>query len=395
MQINTFYDEGVSMKVHCIALLAILTSGLSYAVERAHILALATALPEYSAEQSAIAEKIMATLQLEGSMADFINRIYDRTAIKRRYSVLKDIEMTDSTEAQLLKSDFLLNTPMTGIRNDIYIKEAPALALKSAQEAIAQWKGDVADITHIISISCTGVMAPGIEFLLQKELGLTSSVQRIGLNFMGCFGAFRGLAVAASIAKEDPKNRVLMVCTELCSLHVQADIRPEVLVSNALFGDGSAAAIIGGSVQDTERSLWQIERSAAQALSDSLDDMTWALSDYGCVMTLSSRVPKIIEKDAPAFIDTLISPEDYQKYTWAIHPGGKSIVQALERVCQLNEKQTSASWHVLENHGNMSSATFLFVLNKLAQEVEKHPKIIGLGFGPGLSIEGILLTHSS
>lgn len=382
------------MKVHYIVLLIAFYGSCSYALEKAHILALGTALPEYSAEQSAIAEKIVATLQLEGSIADFITKIYDRTAIKRRYSVLKDIALHDSSDALLLKSDFLNNTPMTGVRNDIYIKEAPALALKSAREAITSWKGDISKITHIISVSCTGVMAPGIEFLLQKELGLNPSVQRIGLNFMGCFGAFRGLAVAASIAKEDPANRVLLVCTELCSLHVQADIRPEVLVSNALFGDGSAAAIIGSNPQHDERSLWHIERSASQALNDSLDAMTWALSDYGCVMTLSSRVPKLIEQDAPAFINTLIAPEEYAKYTWAVHPGGKSIVQAIERTCGLNPMQTAASWDVLEKHGNMSSATFLFVLHSLAQQVEQHPKVIGLGFGPGLSIEGILLTHN-
>lgn len=358
---------------------------------RSLILAIATALPNYSGDQAVIGEKIINALELTDKPAQFIRRLYnEKLGIKRRYSVLKDIENSSKGD-EFWGDNILSDIPGTQVRNEKYMQEAPVLAKKAVQRVLSRWKRDRKEITHIISVSCTGVMAPGIEFIVQQELGLSPTVQRYGVNFMGCFGAFRALALADSLAKENRDNRILIVCTELCSLHMQIDTRPEILVGNALFGDGAAAVIVGGDPRPLEKPLWAIEGSYSYALEKTQDKMTWSISDHGCVMSLSPEIPKIIEQEAYRFSASLVNSTLFSKYTWAIHPGGKAIIEAIERSCNLTKNQTTASWDVLARYGNMSSATFLFVLHELAQKNEDHKNIIGLGFGPGLSIEGVLL----
>lgn len=348
---------------------------------KALILALATALPQFSAEQSDIAKKIIHLFKLEKKSAEYIEDLFCKTQIKKRYYV-KDI----------FNSEFSKEVPGTNIRNEIYIKEASKLAIQAARNVLNQWARDPKEITHIISVSCTGVMAPGIEFILQQEFNMSENVKRIGINFMGCFGAFSALSVASSIAKEDSKNRILVVCTELCSLHFQVSHVPEVLIGNALFADGAAAAIIGANVTEKEKPLWTIEKSGSFALSNSVDKMTWKISDHGCVMYLTKDIPNLIEQNIKKIVESFLNHNNFSNLIWAIHPGGKSIVKAIERSCNLTKEQTQASWNVLENYGNMSSSTFLFVLKELEKNNYQNSNVIGLGFGPGLSVETLLLS---
>ncbi len=357
------------------------------------ILALATALPQYSLDQADIAKKISQVLDLNENHTQFLQKLYCKTQIKRRYSVLKDIQ--ESVEnSEFFTKDFLKKIPRTSQRNKIYIKEAPKLALKAAQEAIKNWQQDPKEITHVISVSCTGVMAPGIELILQQELKLLPNAERIGINFMGCFGAFRGLAVASALAKENPNNRILLVCTELCSLHFQVSFQTDVLIGNALFSDGAAAAIIGSKPKNTENAICSIEKTGSFALENTRDKMTWTISDHGCVMSLNKEIPSIIEKNTPTFLKSFLNTDNFNNFSWAIHPGGKSIIEAMEKSCNLTKEQTKSSWNVLNNYGNMSSSTFLFVLEDLLKENKKEKDIIGIGFGPGLSIETILLSKA-
>lgn len=355
------------------------------------IFALATALPQYSSDQANIAQKLINMFKLEGKSASFIENVCAKTQIKKRYSVLQGIDDACEQDA-FFNKNYLQNVPSTKMRNDVYIQEAPKLALKVARETLKQWGRDSKEITHVISVSCTGVMAPGIEFILQEELNLAQDVQRLGINFMGCFGAFRGLAVASSIAKESPKNRVLLVCTELCSLHLQSSLNPEILIGNAIFADGAAAIIVGSEKRDNEKALWSIEKCGSYALSKTQDKMTWTISNTGCVMKLTKDVPAIIESCAQKVVSSFLNSDNFNDITWAVHPGGKAIIEAIEKSCNLTKEQTKASWNVLSNYGNMSSATFLFVLNELVNDMKYNSNVIGLGFGPGLSLEAILLV---
>lgn len=359
-----------------------------------HILALSTETPPLSQPQGEVAEKIIKSLSLKGHKAHILRKIFDGSRIEKRHSVVEDYGNA-LLEGSFFGHAFPDSAPGMTQRNEVYKKEAPKLAHAAAIKAIKQWGGLLGDITHIISVSCTGLVAPGIEFTLIDSLGLPRSTERLGINFMGCFGAFKGLAVAKSIARENPANRVLLVCTELCTLHFHFDGEIDTVVANAIFADGSAAAIVGCDPTPDEQPLMEIVRQSSLALEGSLSHMTWEASDRGLVMRLSSEVPKLIDRHITVFAKSLLGPDlDFASCDWVLHPGGKAILEAVEKTCGLEESQTEISWDVMKNYGNMSSVTILFVLEAQSQKATSREWSIGIGFGPGLSMEGMLFRRS-
>lgn len=357
----------------------------------ASILSLATAVPPYIFDQSDIQEKMIEIFDIPPDKQDKVRKLYQNSAIQKRHSVLPDFQQARSNW-KFWGENYPHQIPGMKERNDIYKREAPQLAHQAAAKAIQAWGGDPGLLTHVISTSCTGVMAPGIEFELISSLNLKRSINRLGINFMGCFGAFKGLSVASAFAKENPNHRILLVCTELCSLHLQADLTDDNLLGNTLFADGAAAAVIGSSPRCNEKPLWTIMRDCSFGLEDSLERMSWEAGNQGFLMKLSPFVPAIIGRRIQSFAEQLMGSEvSSSSCDWAIHPGGKSIIQAVEKAMQLDPRQTTSSWHTLSQYGNMSSATFLFVLEHLEKQKSSYPWSIGIGFGPGLSIEGILL----
>jgi predicted naringenin-chalcone synthase len=358
------------------------------------IFALSTVVPTYLYKQQDVAQKFIDILSIEQEKVELLNRIYQNSAIEKRYSVIDDFHKPRE-EWKFWGVQYPQTIPGMTERNLRYKKDAPQLAEKAAQQVLEKWGGQGKRITHIISVSCTGVLAPGIEYYLMQNLGLPPTVNRIGINFMGCFGAFKGLSVARAFTQEDPDARILLVCTELCSLHLQADDHSETLTANSLFSDGSAAAIIGGNPQNDEKPLWDIIRTYSLGFKNSLDKMSWEASDRGFLMRLSHTVPVLIGRHMQEFARGLLRNEvQTEQCDWAIHPGGKSILQAVERSLQLQPDQTKSSWDILANYGNMSSATLLFVFESLSRQSHLRPWTAGVGFGPGLSAEGILLQSS-
>lgn len=334
---------------------------------------------------------MMEMLSISDQKSESFLKLYRNSGIDTRYTVLSDF-LTDRSKWNFFDQNFPQSTPGMSKRNEIYRKEAPLLAKKAASQALDEWGGDPNEITHVISVSCTGMIAPGIEFGLVQALNLKRTVNRLGINFMGCFGAFKGLAVARSFALDNPTHRILLVCTELCSLHFQAELTMDNMLGSLLFADGAAAAVVGASPKLNEKSLWEIRKGSSLGLDDTLDKMSWEASDQGFVMKLSSKVPALLKRTIHPFVDSLLGaglkPIDCD---WAIHPGGKSILQAIEKAINLDKEQTQASWKTLADFGNMSSATFLFVLDHLHRQKSARKWTAGIGFGPGLSIEGILL----
>ncbi len=361
----------------------------------AAILALGTAVPLYSYPQTEIADQFIRILDMDQEKELMVKNIYQHSAIEKRHSVVGDFHKKQD-EWGFLGRHYPHTVPGMSERNLIYKQEAPSLAKKSALQALERWGGNLSEITHIISVSCTGAIAPGIEYYLMQELGLSPTVNRLSINFMGCFGAFKGLSVARAFAQENPAHRILVVCTELCSLHVQAHQDYDTLVGNSLFADGSAAAIVGSQPQSTEKPLWNMMKSHSMGIENSLERMSWEAGDFGFSMRLSPAVPVLIKRHIKQFVDGLL-PHDlpFDQCEWAIHPGGKSIIQAVERALQLHSHQTLSSWDILANYGNMSSATFLFVLDHLSRQAQLHPWTIGIAFGPGLSFEGLLLQRET
>lgn len=357
------------------------------------ILALSTCVPDAIYLQKEGADKAIAIFDMKEDKAALTQRIYQNSAIQKRHSVISDFNKPRA-EWQFWGSDYPQQIPGMSQRNQCYKKEAPKLAEEAARNVLDRWGGDVSRISHLISVSCTGVMAPGIEFHLMQKLGLSPSTNRIGINFMGCFGAFKGLAVAKAFAQENHNHRVLLVCTELCSLHLQAEQDAETITGHSIFADGAAGAIIGQPNND-EALLWELVRTHSLGLPDSLDKMSWEAGDQGFMMRLSHTVPVLIGRQIKAFAAALLGNDvSTNGCDWAIHPGGKSIMQAVEKALALQPDQTEASWQTLRDFGNMSSATFLFVLENLSRQQKRRPWTAGLGFGPGLSAEGILLRKA-
>ncbi|MBA3237451.1 MAG: type III polyketide synthase [Parachlamydiaceae bacterium] len=362
---------------------------------RPKILSLATVNPPNVWSQEEIADKMIDMLHLDTEKASLLRKIYQNSAIGFRHSVIPDFKQ-ERDKWHFWGKDYPNSLPSTSKRNEVYKRETPRLAHSAALKAINAWGGSPSEITHVIFVSCTGVMAPGVEFTLINLLGLNRFVHRLGINLMGCFGAFKGLQVANAFAKENPQHRILLVCTELCSLHLQADQSHDNLLANALFADGSAAAIVGCELRPNETSLYSIERQSSLALENTLDKMTWDIGDHGFFMQLSSFVPPLIKRHIQTLVGPLLKDKvEISECDWPIHPGGKSIIQALERALDLNETQTKASWETLWNYGNMSSSTFLFVLDRLHQQKNEREWAVGIGFGPGLSMEGILLQKGN
>lgn len=358
-----------------------------------NILSLATVNPPNVWSQEEIANKMVDMLQLDSEQGAHLRRIYKNTAIGFRHSIIPDFgEQRDGWK--FWGKEYPNPSPGTSKRNEVYKRETPPLAHAAALKALNAWGGSPSEITHVIFVSCTGVMAPGVEFTLIQLLGLNRSVHRLGINLMGCFGAFKGLQVASAFAKESPQHRILLVCTELCSLHLQADLSHDTLLANALFADGSAAVVIGTDLRPSETPLFSIIRQNSFALDNSLDKMTWDVGDHGFFMQLSSFVPPLIKRHIQTLVTPLLKDQaEIGECDWPIHPGGKSIIHALERALDLKADQTKASWETLWNYGNMSSTTFLFVLERLHQQKSDKKWAAGVGFGPGLSMEGILLKR--
>ena len=214
--------------------------------------------------------------------------------VQKRYSVIGDFHKPKE-DWQFWGPLYPQTIPGTSSRNAIYKKEAPQLSLDASQKALERWGGSLSEITHVISVSCTGMIAPGIEYYLMQKLGLSPSVNRLGINFMGCFGAFKGLSVARAFALENPSHRVLLVCTELCTLHLQADQDGETLVANSIFADGSAAAIVGMDPTPSERPLWEIMRTHSIGIENSHNLMSWEASDHGYLIRYLQQFRYILD----------------------------------------------------------------------------------------------------
>lgn len=354
----------------------------------AQVFALSTAVPAHLLTQEAFVKSASRYLACTEPQRALLKRIAESTQIAKRHTVVADF-VNEDFQGGLFGSD-----PSTKGRNEIFKKEAPLLAEEVCQAALKEWGGKSRDITHVIAISCTGLMAPGLELVLIERLGLSSDIERLGITFMGCFGAFKGLAIAKALALENPAHRILVVCVELCSLHFQADAEKEMMVANSLFADGAAAVIVGTGCRDHEKPLYEIHQQKSMTVPGTLDHMTWDVGETGFRMRLSASIPTSIENQILSFIHKVISPHaSFSECSWAMHPGGKGILEGIERGCQLQREDLAASWKVLNEYGNMSSPTFLFVLHELLRNPPKKAWVVGMGFGPGLSMEGVLLKH--
>ena len=366
----------------------------------AKLLSIATSLPEHSAPQATTAHFMRnvaaAVLEVDhdNPMLAKLERFYQKSGIGRRYSVIPDYVKENPEDFEFYGRSWTLDPfPTTAERMALYERHSVPLAARAAREAMSKAGVGPGEVTHLIFTTCTGFFAPGPDVLLARHLELSPTVQRLQIGFMGCYAGFNGMRQAAAIVGANPEAVVLQVCLELCSLHYQREPDLNSIVANCLFADGCAAAIWAGEASGHQAQA-RLLGSCCAVDGDSLDEMSWHIGDHGFKMGLSADVPKTIERELPAFVDTLLGGEDLQQGEvshWAIHPGGRAILEAAQSALGLSEEAIAIPRSVLHDYGNMSSATIFFVLERLLEVAKFGEQIVALGFGPGLTLEGACL----
>ncbi|MCP9858292.1 MULTISPECIES: type III polyketide synthase [unclassified Cyanobium] len=358
---------------------------------------LGTALPPQRIAQgdaAAIAAQVALPNQVPSpGQRRLLDTLHRRSGVATRHSVLLDPPGSDPRQ-----TFFGATSPGTGERMRRYAREAPPLALRAVEAALAQAQLSPERITHLITVSCSGFAAPGVDLALMAALPLDAGLARTHVGFMGCHGALNGLRVAAGFTGVEPEACVLLCAVELCSLHLQYGWDAERIVANALFADGAAALVATGRT-GAERApaaarLAQLIASGSLLVPASADAMSWEIGDHGFAMGLSPQVPDLISEHLRPWLERWLAAHQLTFAaigSWAVHPGGPRILSAVTKGLELDPRLIEPSRSVLRDYGNMSSPTLLFILERLRRSGAPGP-CLAMAFGPGLCIEVALLA---
>lgn len=313
--------------------------------------------------------------------------LYRHSGIDQRYSVIPDYNRPVNEWKFYPQTEGLEPFPSLEQRMAVYNKQAPLLSVKAARESLHGVLHH-SEITHLITVSCTGMTAPGLDLHVMEGLGLNNDISRTSVNFMGCYAAIHALKIAHAICGSDKGAKVLIICTELCTLHFQKEPTMDNMASSLLFGDGSAAAIVTAD-HHAHPGIF-IDSFYSEVLTKGKTDMAWELSSTGFLMTLSGYVPDLIEEDFKGVMERALahcSLEIEDMSHFCLHPGGKRILEAISKSVKLPDNSLKESYEVLKEFGNMSSATILFVLKKMMKNNMSMPQLFCAAFGPGLTVE--------
>lgn len=360
------------------------------------IISIGTAVPEYGTKQSAILD-FMQVAYNDDKANRKLAALFQYSGIDKRYSVVPDFDSTVASPAFFNEG---YDSTVEG-RLLVYKEKALPLALHAIDNAFEKLNSSIAGfgVTHLITVSCTGLSAPGIDAELIEYLNLPADIFHTSVNFMGCNAAFHALKIADMITRSDTDAKVLVVCVELCTLHFQPKNNHDNLLSNTIFGDGAAAVLIT-SEKHAERHKQKgiaIHGFYSLLLHKGKELMGWNITPLNFEMILNTKIPDFIGDEINAILLNAgkkynILPDSISK--WAIHPGGKKILDIIQMNLKLKENDTKHSYNVLNQFGNMSSPTILFVLNELMTEYNPGETIFSIGFGPGISIETALLSYA-
>lgn len=356
-----------------------------------YITSIGTAVPEYQYTQDEIAHFMKGYVGADERTDRLIRILYSKSAIEQRHSVVPDFSRKNGEH-------YLFNGQQASMstRMKLFSEAAPELAIKAAVNALHDM--ETKSITHIITVSCTGMSAPGLEIQLMQRLGLGEDVIRLSVNFMGCYAAFHAMRIADSLCRSEPNARVLIVCVELCSIHFTKDVTEDNLRANAIFSDGAAAMTISSKPRPGVH--WKLKRFFSRLMPKGMGDMAWEIGDDAFRMKLTSYIPGLVKEGILPLMQGCLSTLDLEKADidqWAVHPGGVKILDAVQDVMSLEGNDLDSSRKVLRNYGNMSSPTILFVLKELWDQIdpEKDEAIFAAGFGPGLTLESCLIEQTA
>ena len=334
--------------------------------------------------QAEISRFMQLAHQLDAQERRKLDFLYRKSGIDSRHSVLDDFQKEEVSDFTFFPKNKELNPfPGTAARMHVFEEKGPELAEQAVRSALQQAEVEANSLTHLILISCTGMVAPGLELDLMRRLGIPSSVERYCIHFMGCYAAFTGLRLADQLVKANPKARVLVVSVELCTLHFQKEYTEDNLLANSLFGDGAAAAL----VMQSEKGLL-IKNYLSEVLWEGEKDMAWKIGDFGFEMRLSQYIPSLLNQGIRRLRDLFEAKFNFSKVQHvAIHPGGKQILIQVQEAFGLSPEVNRHALEVLRTCGNMSSASILFVLERMLKDPSIQGDILALGFGPGLTLE--------
>lgn len=321
--------------------------------------------------------------------------LYRQSSIESRYSVIPDYSLPAMNWEFYPATENLEPFPSLELRMQWYEHAATDLSIHAINKCI-DGKIRAQEITHLITVSCTGMSAPGLDLQIMEKMQLPKNIFRTSVNFMGCYAAIHGMKLADSFCKSDSNARVIVVCTELCTLHFQKENTLDNLASSLLFGDGSAAMLITPDAVN-EPGI-SIKNFYSEVGFNGRDHMSWQLSSKGFLMSLSGYIPELIEQDFDILLQNALSDAGCSREAithWCIHPGGKRILSSIARSAGIPEKCLETSYQVLRDYGNMSSPTILFVLKEIMEGIEtsgsESQTIFGAAFGPGLTMETFIL----
>lgn len=367
------------------------------------IVSIGTALPETVLPQSAVRDLYLAQPGVDRRTERIVRAVFDSAGIDTRRTVISELAdalpggsgaTTDRSGGDFVDGRGAIRLPSTALRNSRYAAAAPALFAGAGADALRRSGYSADSVTHVVTVSCTGFFAPGPEFGLVRDLGLPAATQRYHLGFQGCAAAVPALRMAAQFCEADARAVVLVVAAELCSLHLQPSTHRDQLVSSAIFADGAAAAVVSAApVERASSPQLEIARFDTVIASEGEDEMRWSIADAGFDMTLTPEVPRIVGRE----VEHALSAHGVREHPpehWAVHPGGRSILDRVEHALDLAPDALDASRSVLRRYGNMSSATILFVLRELLEGsgLSEGERLLTVAFGPGLTVESASFT---
>lgn len=363
------------------------------------IQAIGTAIPPHRISQ----EKHYAILETANGLTRAeklkMRMIYTRSGIEYRHSVLEEFGGDDHPENLIFHPAGELSASIS-LRMDVYEQHAASLCVQAANTCFETLPGlKPEQITHLITFSCTGMYAPGLDVQLVQKLGLQRNVERTCINFMGCYAGINALKTAYHIARSEPDAVIMLAGVELCSLHYQKSNDHNQMLANALFSDGAAVSIVSCKklAKEYKAPCLRLESFYSEFDQDGIEEMVWRIGDAAFDLRLSPEVPNVVRGNISGLVKKLLHKAELKENDidfYAIHPGGVKILEACEKELGLTREQNAISYKVLRNYGNMSSVTILFVLAEyMAILSPDYPgkKILACAFGPGLTIESMIV----
>lgn len=359
-----------------------------------YIHSIQTINPEHKYDQLNVREFVKSQYPENSVQQKLAHRVYTHSGIKTRYSVISDLKNPEDLYFFDAIEGDQYSFPKTKKRNRIYTEQSKNLLLDVSNETINKSTFTKDQITHLITVSCTGFYAPGPDYYLVKELNLNPKVERLHIGFMGCYAAFTAIKMAKHICVANPEAVVLVADIELCSIHLQMKNNIDTIVANSVFADGAASFIVSNQKADEALEIIDLDTVIT---SEGEEDMAWTIGNEGFDMKLSTYVPKILKNELGNSIFPFLEKNHIDQSDidiWGIHPGGKSILEKSKQSLNLIDEHLDISYAILEQYGNMSSVTILFVLKEIITQKKSLKPFPAMAFGPGLTVEmGLFKMH--